>query len=118
MASYKWETPYDWFQSYVNARAEDPQALRSLLLVVAQKLDSDDLQELFQPDMDADGFFENLDEFPESYSFGHDLNGYFLVGPGEEDPDEKGYSLGFDGRTHYETIEEAREAAWQEVRRG
>lgn len=63
MTTYKWETPYDWFTSYVNSRADDPQALRSLLLnIVAQKLDSDDIQDLFQPDMDADGYFTADDE--------------------------------------------------------
>lgn len=57
MTIYKRETPYDWFTSYVNSRADDAQALRSLLLnIVAQKLDADDIQDIFQPDMEADEF--------------------------------------------------------------
>lgn len=116
MASYKYDSAYDWFTQYVQRKADDPQALRSMLLnLTAQYVSADDLQDTFQDEMEADGFFDDLDTLPEGYSLGHDINGFFVVEPGEEDPDEDGYSAGFDGRPHYATEADAIAAAREEV---
>jgi hypothetical protein len=51
------------------------------------------------------------DLLPDGYRVHHDINGWYVVEPDEDEPDD-GYSLGFDGRPHYATMDEARKAAW------
>lgn len=41
------------------------------------------------------------------YRVHHDINGWYVVGPHEEEPTPFGGSLGFDGRWHSHDCEEA-----------
>jgi hypothetical protein len=109
MPSYKHESAQAWLQQYIAGLGY--QELLQEAKNLATHLDNDTIQDIYQSDMDADGFFTDLDARPEGYEVHHDIGGYFIVGPGEEDPDEAGYSLGFDGRPHFETEEEAWTAA-------
>jgi len=56
--SYKWNNPQEWFQSYVERNKDNPVELFNLCLLLAGQLDSDTIQDLFQADMDADGYFQ------------------------------------------------------------
>jgi hypothetical protein len=63
MARYKYESGHDWLAEKLRGFASDGNAaeLLGFANVMATKLDPDDLQEIFQSDMDADGFFDDLD---------------------------------------------------------
>lgn len=74
---YKYESPYDWLMSHVdkiistaqnNLEGGDPDAmfdttnqLRSIISTLAIKHDSDTIQDEFQSDMDADGYFDEVE---------------------------------------------------------
>lgn len=60
MPRYKWENPQEWFREYLMER--EPNELYSLCQELAGRLDSDEMQDLFQSDMDADGYFDDLDK--------------------------------------------------------
>lgn len=49
---------------------------------------------------------DNTDPKIDTHRIHHDVMGWYIVKPGEEEP-ESGYSLGFDGRMHYATMAEA-----------
>lgn len=53
--TYKWEGPHDWLLS--KAREWDAAELYSALSCVVDKVDADTLQDIFQSEMDADGYF-------------------------------------------------------------
>jgi len=59
MTHYKWTRPYDWMAD--TARSWDKKALYHYSLTLAQKADPDDIQELFQQEMDEDGYFEPIE---------------------------------------------------------
>jgi hypothetical protein len=55
---YKFANPYEWLQQHVFNLNE--YGLRNTILTIATKLDFDDLQEIFQSDMEQDGYFISL----------------------------------------------------------
>lgn len=57
MTKYKWDYPLEWLEEKLN-ETSDPDVLRTYALELARKHDSDTLQDLFQDDMDTDGYFE------------------------------------------------------------
>lgn len=57
---YRWSHPQEWLQDYIKERSEDANELFSLASELAQHLDGDQIQDLFQSDMDADGYFDAL----------------------------------------------------------
>ena len=63
MARYKWHTAHEWLlekaQEY--ARANNAAELLSIIDTLVPKLDGDTIQDEFQSEMDADGFFDDLD---------------------------------------------------------
>lgn len=58
MPKYKWETPYEWLMDKVNDMSE--QDLKNTVLNIARKCDSDTLQDIFESDMDEDGYFDKI----------------------------------------------------------
>ena len=78
MPRYKWSHASDWLEQKIDdlanagdeavSRAEERDLgralseLRQLAHDLASKLDGDTIQDLFQSDMDADGFFLDLDK--------------------------------------------------------
>lgn len=62
MAKYKWATPYEWVEQ--KASAWDRDRLLTEFLNLACITDSDTLQDTFQADMDADGYFDETDKEP------------------------------------------------------
>ena len=63
MARYRWDSPYEWLSE--SAKAWDAAQLYRELMNLARILDSDQLQDEYQDDMDRDGFFVDLDAKPE-----------------------------------------------------
>lgn len=58
MSNYKWDSPYDWL---AHASTNwDEQKLHATMMQLAGLLDSDALQELFEPEMDGDGYFKRI----------------------------------------------------------
>jgi hypothetical protein len=58
--SYKWNDPYDWLAD--TARNWPKDVLYSALCLLAVKSDSDTIQDLFQKQMDEEGYFEEEKE--------------------------------------------------------
>lgn len=58
---YKWSHPTEWLDTLIQTRiaANDHDGVQELLLVIVNsgKLDGDDIQDLFQSEMDEDGYF-------------------------------------------------------------
>jgi hypothetical protein len=63
MARYRYESHHDWLAQRLQGLASDGNAAELLNFAncMAGKLDGDTIQELFERDMDADGFFDDLD---------------------------------------------------------
>jgi hypothetical protein len=59
MARYEWDSPYEWLMEY--AAKLDTSKLYQEFGVVAEKLDSDQIQDLYQDDMERSGYFKDLD---------------------------------------------------------
>ncbi len=59
MARYKWDSAYEWLSD--KAKGWDEARLYQELMSLARDADSDTLQDQFQSDMDADGYFNDLD---------------------------------------------------------
>ena len=57
--TYKWANPYEWLNEA--SREWDCNKLRFELMEIAVKLDSDQLQDIYQSDMDQDGYFEAME---------------------------------------------------------
>ena len=55
-----WKCPHDWLAEK-SAEEEDPVKLRTFIRELAGKLDCDSIQDLFQGEMDEDGYFEPKD---------------------------------------------------------
>ena len=56
---YRWKCPGDWLLSKLDGEDADPE----IILAAAQAFangDPDAIQDLFQPDMDKDGYFRPL----------------------------------------------------------
>lgn len=60
MSVYKWASPYEWLEE--KAKEWDERKLYHELMNLASQLDSDTLQDEYQADMDADGYFDELEE--------------------------------------------------------
>ena len=60
MSKYKWHTPYEWVEQ--KAVEWDKDRLLTEFLNLACITDSDTLQDTFQGEMDADGYFNALVE--------------------------------------------------------
>ena len=58
--SYKWDCPYDWLCDKLNGW--DEATLRGEIRILAARLDSDTLQDLYQSEMEADGYFEEVND--------------------------------------------------------
>ena len=57
---YRWSTPYEWLEWKSRQWTRD-ELLQALLSVALQE-DSDTLQDLFQSEMDEDGYFDVIKE--------------------------------------------------------
>ena len=62
MTRYKWDRPHDWLDQYLAKL--NPHESRALVRHLAMRLDADDVEEVFQDDMDADGYFDDQDAEP------------------------------------------------------
>jgi len=56
MPGYKWANPYEWLEYKSNMWGKN--ILRAELLELAQHTDFDTLQDMYQSEMDKDGYFE------------------------------------------------------------
>ena len=58
---YQWDYPLEWLEEKING-TNDPEVLRDYALTLArsERMDSDSIQDLFQSDIDADGYFETV----------------------------------------------------------
>jgi hypothetical protein len=62
---YRWSYPSDWLESRLKEYTEQGQSdaitnLYNTATALASKLSSDEIQDLFQSEMDADGYFDPL----------------------------------------------------------
>jgi len=57
MTKYKWSSPQEWLQQKI-AATDDIGKLRGIVTSVVDKLDSDEIQDVFQAEMDEDGYFK------------------------------------------------------------
>jgi hypothetical protein len=53
---YRWHTPQEWLLDKIEAMEREP--LLQMLRPLIRQLDSDTIQDLYQYDMDLDGYFE------------------------------------------------------------
>ena len=56
MENYRWNNPHEWLQWKV--ANENKQWSMEALVCIMSKLDPDDIQEIFQEEMDQDGYFK------------------------------------------------------------
>lgn len=56
---YKWESPRAWLIDYLSG-LDIVQLFRETMLLI-DFLDDDNIQDLYQDDMDRDGYFEEVD---------------------------------------------------------
>ncbi len=55
---YRWETPHEWLAE--TSMGWDGHELYSAMMDMAKKMTPDDLQDIFQPEMDQAGYFKPL----------------------------------------------------------
>ncbi len=62
MARYRWATPHEWLleKAEQHAAKNDAAELLSILNSLVPKIDADTIQDEFQSEMDADGYFRDL----------------------------------------------------------
>lgn len=60
MTRYRWSHPLEWLDEKLDTLP--PAEVLSWAKQLAQQLDGDQIQDLFQQDMDDDGYFTELDE--------------------------------------------------------
>lgn len=60
MIKYKYENIYEWLEEY--AKKLTHEELLSEFLHLAISTDPDDLQDIFQSDMESDGYFDPISE--------------------------------------------------------
>lgn len=62
MKTHKWNHPDDWLQDVVQRHVGEGNVteLASILNSVMDTLDPDDIQDIFQSEMEADGYFQPL----------------------------------------------------------
>jgi hypothetical protein len=61
MTTYKYASAHEWLRQHLQS-IEDAELLRQLAYQFARKMDGDDIQELFEKEMDADEFFKAVTE--------------------------------------------------------
>lgn len=63
---YRWGSPLEWLYDRITRLmiADDAVALANDFRCVADKLDADDVQDVFQDDMARDGYFQELRPAP------------------------------------------------------
>lgn len=68
---HKYASAHEWLLSKVTEAesAGDARTLAGYLRSIVSGLDGDEIQDSFQSEMDADGYFEDLDERPEGACF-------------------------------------------------
>jgi hypothetical protein len=57
MSKYKWANPNEWLIDVIK-KTDDIQTLKSIFFSFISGLDSDYIQDIFQDEMDADGYFD------------------------------------------------------------
>lgn len=71
MSGYRWDTPHDWLYEKIwdeidgieGERVSKPaRRLASYTIAIIEALSSDELQAIFQSEMDADGYFDPIEE--------------------------------------------------------
>ena len=55
---YHWDSPFEWLAD--KAKSWDAAQLHETLITVAGACDSDTLQDIFQAEMNEDGYFEEI----------------------------------------------------------
>ena len=58
MKSYRWTSPNEWLSDQL-AATDDPAKLRGYLTAILDLLDPDMLQDVFQTEMEQDGYFQS-----------------------------------------------------------
>ncbi len=61
MVKYKYESAHDWLNQKIQ-RINDIKVLKDMLVSIITELDGDIIQDIFQKEMDRDGYFEPIDE--------------------------------------------------------
>lgn len=56
-ARYKFANAHEWLGNYMQ-RIDDPERLRSIIRLFVVQCDDDTIQDMFQTEMDADGYFD------------------------------------------------------------
>ena len=59
MGKYKYNSPYEWLNERIIKA--DEKELRVIAHELTTKINADDIQDLFQSEMDADGYFEEIE---------------------------------------------------------
>lgn len=64
---YKWDHPSEWLEQRIQTLTtqEDHIELASIAHALAGRLDGDSIQDLFQAEMDDDGYFQDLNRCPD-----------------------------------------------------
>ena len=71
MSRYKWASASEWLEEKISG-CQDLAALDKLAMALLRMVDNDQIQDTFQGEMDADGFFEDLDAPAEPNDEGED----------------------------------------------
>lgn len=61
MPKYKWDNPTEWLSEQIDS-CENFHELRSYANALLSLVDNDQIQDLFQAEMDADGYFAEVAE--------------------------------------------------------
>lgn len=59
MPSYRWKSPYEWLEDAIYERKI---SANEALAALMEFIDSDEIQDVFQAEMERDGYFEDLDD--------------------------------------------------------
>jgi len=60
MREYKWKSPQHWLMDKINHEWSEEERSETLVSLV-ELLNADDIQELFQGEMDMDGYFDHIE---------------------------------------------------------
>jgi len=58
MPKYTWANPREWLEHKI---AKGEISLQEVLTAIIDLIDMDDIQDIFQEEMDCDGYFNDLD---------------------------------------------------------
>uniref|UniRef100_A0A6M3L1E3 Uncharacterized protein n=1 Tax=viral metagenome TaxID=1070528 RepID=A0A6M3L1E3_9ZZZZ len=61
MARYRWSYPLEWLREHLDGLHTQDGELLSEAKELASQLDSDQIQDIYETDMDKDGYFTDLD---------------------------------------------------------